>query len=40
MKVNSTLIYKCVECRDNGYIFFGNNDEFEVKSCVCVEGNN
>jgi hypothetical protein len=35
MKVTSTLIFKCEECSDNGYIYFGNGEEFDVESCSC-----
>jgi hypothetical protein len=34
--INSVLTIDCLECNSTGLIFFGNDNDFDVESCDCV----
>jgi hypothetical protein len=34
--INSVLTIDCSECNSTGLIFFGNDNDFDVESCDCV----
>ncbi len=36
MKMYQTLKYKCSSCKDEGYVFFGDNDDYSIEPCECV----
>jgi hypothetical protein len=37
--INSVMSIKCDECNGNGYIFFGDEENFDVEACDCQDGN-
>jgi hypothetical protein len=36
--INSVLTIPCEECNSTGLIFFGNDLDFDVETCVCDFG--
>jgi len=36
--INSTLSIKCDECHGYGYLFFGDEDNYDVEACSCIKG--
>ena len=36
--INSVLTIPCQECNSTGLIFFGNDLDFDVETCVCDFG--
>jgi len=36
--INSVMTIPCEECHSTGLIFFGNNEDFDVETCVCDFG--
>ncbi len=32
---NSVMSFYCDECQDFGYIFWGDNNEYDVEKCEC-----
>ncbi len=35
--INTVETVKCDECYGQGYIFYGDNDDYGVEPCQCVE---
>jgi len=33
--INSVMSFKCDECHGYGYIFWGNEKQFDVEPCEC-----
>ena len=33
---NSVLTIDCNDCRGQGYIYFGDSEEYDVMPCECV----
>ena len=38
--INSVLTIDCSECNSTGLIFFGNDNDFDVETCDCVDNDN
>ena len=38
--INSVLAIDCSECNSTGLIFFGNDNDFDVETCDCVDNDN
>jgi hypothetical protein len=37
--INSVMTIPCEDCNGNGVIFFGNENDFDVETCDCQDGN-
>jgi hypothetical protein len=38
--IKDVMIIECDECNDAGFIFFGNDNDFDVETCDCVTNAN
>jgi hypothetical protein len=36
--INSVATFPCEECNGVGLVFFGNDLDYDVEACNCVEG--
>lgn len=36
MKMYKTLSFDCLDCNGEGFIYWGNADDYDVESCECV----
>ena len=34
--INSVMSFACNECNGYGYLFFGDNENFDVEACDCA----
>lgn len=32
-----TLKFDCPECRGEGFVYWGNADDYDVEPCECIE---
>ena len=35
--INSVLSIKCEDCNGYGYLFYGDENDYDVESCSCQE---
>ena len=35
--INSVMSIKCDECKGYGYLFFGNENDYDVETCDCQD---
>jgi len=38
--INSVMTFPCEECNGVGLLFFGNDNDYDVETCDCVEESN
>lgn len=39
MKLIKTLSFPCETCNETGYVFWGDNNDYDVEPCDCVKEN-